>query len=102
MRARVGQRGHEPERLVADALPERHLHARVPPVELHDLARQTARVLEGARRREFGADVREMLLEDRHAGPVSRAAQALADHGGRGRRVGREERPDLAAIWIEC
>ena len=52
--------------------------ARVPPVDLADLARLVRRPLEGAGGEEGRSDPREVLLQDGDPAPVSVCPEALA------------------------
>ena len=104
-RDRVGGRERQgrdqPEGLPADAPPDRHPDAGVPPVDLADLARLVRRPLERPAGQERGTNADEVVLEDRDPAAVSVHPETLTDDRRADRRVSREHHRDALGERVE-
>src|SRR4051794_34344293 len=73
--ARVTQTRHPPPRAAVPARPDRHLGARLPQIELADLARPIHGPLKRPRRRDDRPDLAQIVVQDRLAAGIAELDQ---------------------------
>src|SRR5215207_4481381 len=100
--ARVAQAGHHHQAAALLAVADRDRAARLPEVELTDLARPIEGALEGPRGRgEQRAHLAQVVVEDRLAAAIADLGDQLAHPHARKARLGPEQAVDLLLVGLE-